>query len=42
MAIPNTKKREIPPTHPGEMLKEDFPHIQASHHYIDTSRDVKQ
>jgi addiction module HigA family antidote len=24
MAIPNTKKREIPPTHPGEMLKEDF------------------
>ena len=24
MAIPNTNKREIPPTHPGEMLREDF------------------
>ncbi len=24
MAIPNTKKREIRPTHPGEMLREDF------------------
>jgi addiction module HigA family antidote len=24
MAISNTIKREIPPTHPGEMLKEDF------------------
>ena len=24
MAISNTAKREIPPTHPGEMLKEDF------------------
>lgn len=24
MAIPNTTKRELPPTHPGEMLKEDF------------------
>jgi len=24
MAIPNTTKRETPPTHPGEMLKEDF------------------
>lgn len=24
MAIPNTAKREIPPTHPGEVLKEDF------------------
>ncbi|MBI4773858.1 MAG: HigA family addiction module antidote protein [Deltaproteobacteria bacterium] len=24
MAIPNTTKRESPPTHPGEMLKEDF------------------
>jgi addiction module HigA family antidote len=24
MAISNTKKREIPPTHPGEMLREDF------------------
>lgn len=24
MSIPNTKKREIPPTHPGEMLREDF------------------
>ena len=24
MAIPNTKKREIPPTHPGEMIREDF------------------
>ena len=24
MAIPNTTKREIPPTHPGEMLREDF------------------
>lgn len=24
MAISNTTKREIPPTHPGEMLKEDF------------------
>ena len=24
MAIPNMPKREIPPTHPGEMLREDF------------------
>jgi addiction module HigA family antidote len=24
MAIPNTVKREIPPTHPGEMIREDF------------------
>ena len=24
MAISNTGKREIPPTHPGEMLREDF------------------
>jgi addiction module HigA family antidote len=24
MAIANTKKRTIPPTHPGEMLREDF------------------
>jgi len=24
MAIPNTTKREVPPTHPGEMLREDF------------------
>ena len=24
MAIPNTSKREIRPTHPGEMLREDF------------------
>jgi len=24
MTIPNTTKREIPPTHPGEMLREDF------------------
>ncbi|MFT5367651.1 MAG: addiction module HigA family antidote [Candidatus Latescibacterota bacterium] len=24
MAIANIHKREIPPTHPGEMLKEDF------------------
>ncbi len=24
MTIPNTLKREIRPTHPGEMLKEDF------------------
>lgn len=24
MAIPNTTKRELRPTHPGEMLKEDF------------------
>jgi len=24
MAIQNNKKREIPPTHPGEMLREDF------------------
>lgn len=24
MAIPNTTEREIPPTHPGEMLREDF------------------
>jgi len=24
MAISNTIKREIPPTHPGEMLREDF------------------
>jgi len=24
MAIPNTAKRKIPPTHPGKMLKEDF------------------
>jgi addiction module HigA family antidote len=24
MAIPNTTKREIPPTHPGEMIRKDF------------------
>ena len=24
MAIPNTVKREIPPTHPGEMIGKDF------------------
>ena len=24
MSIPNTTKREIPPTYPGEMLGEDF------------------
>ena len=24
MAIPNTIKREIPPTHPDEVLREDF------------------
>jgi addiction module HigA family antidote len=24
MAMPNTTKREIQPTHPGEMLREDF------------------
>ena len=24
MAILNTTKRQIPPTHPGEMLREDF------------------
>ena len=24
MAITNTKNREIPPTHPGEMVREDF------------------
>lgn len=24
MAITNLQKREIPPTHPGEMLREDF------------------
>ena len=24
MAITNTAKREIPPTHPGEVLREDF------------------
>lgn len=24
MAIPNTSKRDIRPTHPGEMLREDF------------------
>lgn len=24
MAIANTVKRELPPTHPGEMLREDF------------------
>jgi antitoxin HigA-1 len=24
MTIPNTVEREIPPTHPGEMIREDF------------------
>lgn len=24
MSIPNTTKRNIPPTHPGEMIREDF------------------
>jgi antitoxin HigA-1 len=24
MSVPNTKKRTIRPTHPGEMLREDF------------------
>ena len=26
MSIKNTKQREIAPTHPGEMLREDFMH----------------
>ncbi len=26
MSIPNIAERKIPPTHPGEMLKEDFMH----------------
>ena len=24
MSLPNTTTREIPPTHPGEMIREDF------------------
>ena len=24
MTIPNSEKRKLPPTHPGEMLREDF------------------
>lgn len=24
MSIPNTRKRDFPPTHPGEMIREDF------------------
>jgi len=24
MSIPNTKERKVRPTHPGEMLREDF------------------
>ena len=24
MSIPNTRKRKVRPTHPGEMLREDF------------------
>ncbi len=24
MSIPNTQPRQLPPTHPGEMLREDF------------------
>ena len=24
MSIPNSTKRDIPPTHPGEMIREDF------------------
>ena len=24
MSIPNTTKRELPPTHPGEIIREDF------------------
>lgn len=24
MSIPNTAQREIPPTHPGEVIREDF------------------
>jgi addiction module HigA family antidote len=24
MSIPNSTKRKIPPTHPGEMIREDF------------------
>ena len=24
MSIPNTRPRRVPPTHPGEMLREDF------------------
>ena len=24
MTIPNSAKRKLPPTHPGEMLREDF------------------
>jgi len=24
MSIPNTTERKIPPTHPGEMIREDF------------------
>ena len=28
MAVPNTSKREAPPTHPGEVLREEihYPH----------------
>ena len=26
MSIPNTRKREVRPIHPGEMLREDFLH----------------
>lgn len=24
MSIPNSRRRKVPPTHPGEMLREDF------------------
>ncbi len=34
MTIPNIHKREIPPTHPGEMLREDF---MTDYHLTPTS-----
>ena len=34
MSIPNIHKREIPPTHPGEMLREDF---MTDYHLTPTS-----
>ncbi len=43
MAIPNTAKREIRPTHPGEMLREDFmPDYDLSTTSMGNALDVSQ
>lgn len=43
MAIPNTAKRKLPPTHPGEMLREDFlPEFELSTTSLATALGVSR